>query len=88
MTKEGARIEILLNATARRNPEGKVIGVVGECFVVDSIDLFFYSTRSQYFSRGGDVQRYWAGTSGFLHLDSLITHRMMTTILCRTSLDD
>ncbi|KAL7554101.1 hypothetical protein ACHAWF_017497 [Thalassiosira exigua] len=29
MTKEGVRIEILLNATARRNPDGKIIGVVG-----------------------------------------------------------
>jgi len=29
MTKEGARIEILLNATARRNPGGEIIGVVG-----------------------------------------------------------
>ena len=29
MTKEGARIEILLNATARRNPDGQIIGVVG-----------------------------------------------------------
>eukprot|EP00571_Detonula_confervacea_P010102 CAMPEP_0172306546 /NCGR_PEP_ID=MMETSP1058-20130122/7602_1 /TAXON_ID=83371 /ORGANISM="Detonula confervacea, Strain CCMP 353" /LENGTH=519 /DNA_ID=CAMNT_0013018471 /DNA_START=277 /DNA_END=1833 /DNA_ORIENTATION=+ len=29
MTKEGARIEILLNATARRNPSGVIIGVVG-----------------------------------------------------------
>lgn len=29
MTKEGARIEILLNATARRNPAGDIIGVVG-----------------------------------------------------------
>ena len=29
MTKEGARIEILLNATARRNPSGDIIGVVG-----------------------------------------------------------
>ena len=29
MTKAGARIEVLLNATARRNPGGKIIGVVG-----------------------------------------------------------
>ena len=29
MTKEGARIEILLNATARRNRQGEIIGVVG-----------------------------------------------------------
>ena len=29
MTKEGVRIEILLNATARRNPDGRIIGVVG-----------------------------------------------------------
>jgi len=29
MTKDGVRIEILLNATARRNPDGKIIGVVG-----------------------------------------------------------
>ena len=29
MTKEGARIEILLNATARRNRDGQIIGVVG-----------------------------------------------------------
>jgi PAS domain S-box-containing protein len=29
MTKEGTRIEILLNATARRDPTGKIIGVVG-----------------------------------------------------------
>ena len=29
MTKDGIRIEILLNATARRNPDGKIIGVVG-----------------------------------------------------------
>jgi len=29
MTKEGVRIEILLNATARRNPAGEIIGVVG-----------------------------------------------------------
>ncbi|KAL7529363.1 hypothetical protein ACHAXR_002922, partial [Thalassiosira sp. AJA248-18] len=27
MTKDGVRIEILLNATARRNPEGNIIGV-------------------------------------------------------------
>jgi hypothetical protein len=26
MTKEGSRIEILLNATARRNPTGEIIG--------------------------------------------------------------
>lgn len=30
MTKDGVRIEILLNATARRNPNGEIIGVVGE----------------------------------------------------------
>jgi PAS domain S-box-containing protein len=29
MTKAGARIEILLNATTRRDEHGKVIGVVG-----------------------------------------------------------
>eukprot|EP00521_Asterionellopsis_glacialis_P014393 CAMPEP_0195306064 /NCGR_PEP_ID=MMETSP0707-20130614/37010_1 /TAXON_ID=33640 /ORGANISM="Asterionellopsis glacialis, Strain CCMP134" /LENGTH=700 /DNA_ID=CAMNT_0040370273 /DNA_START=318 /DNA_END=2416 /DNA_ORIENTATION=- len=29
ITKEGARIEVLLNATARRNPAGTIIGVVG-----------------------------------------------------------
>ena len=29
MTKDGVRIEVLLNATARRNPDGKIIGVVG-----------------------------------------------------------
>ena len=29
MTKAGARVEVLLNATARRNPGGKIIGVVG-----------------------------------------------------------
>ncbi len=29
ITKAGARIEVLLNATARRNEHGKVIGVVG-----------------------------------------------------------
>jgi PAS domain S-box-containing protein len=29
MTKDGIRIEILLNATARRNPNGEIIGVVG-----------------------------------------------------------
>ena len=28
-TKDGVRIEILLNATARRNPNGDIIGVVG-----------------------------------------------------------
>ena len=33
ITKAGARIEVLLNATTRRNEHGKVIGVVGEfCF--------------------------------------------------------
>ena len=36
MTKDGVRIEILLNATTRRNPSGKIIGVVGigECLSV------------------------------------------------------
>jgi PAS domain S-box-containing protein len=29
ITKAGARIEVLLNATTRRNEHGKVIGVVG-----------------------------------------------------------
>ena len=29
MTKAGARIEILLNATTRRDEHGKIIGVVG-----------------------------------------------------------
>jgi len=29
MTKAGARIEILLNATTRKDEHGKVIGVVG-----------------------------------------------------------
>ncbi len=29
MTKAGARIEILLNATTRRNEHGNIIGVVG-----------------------------------------------------------
>lgn len=29
MTKDGVRIEILLNATARRDPNGVIIGVVG-----------------------------------------------------------
>ena len=28
MTKDGIRIEILLDATARRNTDGKIIGVV------------------------------------------------------------
>lgn len=29
MTKAGARIEVLLNATTRRNEHGNIIGVVG-----------------------------------------------------------
>lgn len=34
MTKDGVRIEILLNATARRNPDGKIIGVVGKLLLL------------------------------------------------------
>jgi len=72
MTKEGARIEILLNATARRNPEGKVIGVVGECSVV-VLHIFVLQLRTiSTFTSGIDVHRHRAGKSGFHHLDSLI----------------
>lgn len=30
ITKAGARIEVLLNATTRRNEHGRIIGVVGK----------------------------------------------------------
>ncbi len=29
VTKEGARIEILLNTTPQRNPDGEIVGVLG-----------------------------------------------------------
>ena len=49
ITKGGARIEVLLNATTRRDEQGNVIGVVGigqvrtSCFQVGNICVHFYS---------------------------------------------
>ena len=55
MTKDGVRIEILLNATARRNPNGEIIGVVGTCSISESSLLSSFLTSLLSFSR------YWAG---------------------------
>ena len=42
ITKAGARIEVLLNATTRRNEHGRVIGVVGEfCFVLSLLPVIY-----------------------------------------------